>query len=124
MSRGRIITLPKRGEVYLIKFDPTIGAEIRKTRPGLIIQNDLSNQSSPVTIVATISSKFTLPLHPTEVLINSTEGGLTRDSVVLCNQIRTVDKQRLTKRIGKIQSTLMGEVDSALSISLGLRYLS
>jgi len=124
VSRGRIITLPKRGEVYLIKFDPTIGAEIRKTRPGLIIQNDLSNQSSPVTIVATISSKFTLPLHPTEVLINSTEGGLTRDSVVLCNQIRTVDKQRLTKRIGKIQSTLMGEVDSALSISLGLRYLS
>jgi len=124
VSRGRIITLPKRGEVYLIKFDPTIGAEIRKTRPGLIIQNDLSNQSSPVTIVAAISSKFTLPLHPTEVLINSTEGGLTRDSVVLCNQIRTVDKQRLTKRIGKIQSTLMGEVDSALSISLGLRYLS
>ena len=69
---------PKRGDVYLINFDPTIGAEVKKTRPALILQNDIGNRHSPITIVAAITSKFDEPLYPTEVLIPAGEGGLTR----------------------------------------------
>ena len=121
MTEVRNIPAPRRGDVYLLNFDPTLGAGIRKTRPGLVIQNDLSNRSSPVTIVAAISSQFSIPLHPTEVRLDSSEGGLTKASVVLCNQIRSVDRGRLIRRIGKIPAARMELVDSALSISLGLR---
>ncbi len=62
---------PKRGDIYLVNFDPTLGAEIRKTRPALILQNDIANKYSPVTIVAAISSKYDNPLYPTEVLISA-----------------------------------------------------
>ena len=62
---------PRRGDIYLVNFDPTIGAEIRKTLPALVLQNDIANKSSPVTIVAAISSKFADPLYPTEVLISA-----------------------------------------------------
>ena len=73
---------PKRGDIYLVNFDPTVGAEIRKTRPALILQNDIANKSSPVTIVAAITSKFDDPLYPTEVLISvKTRTGLAVDSV-------------------------------------------
>src|SRR5258706_9052564 len=94
---------PKRGEIYLVNLDPSLGAEIKKTRPGLIIQNDIANRSSPLTIVAAITSKFQLPLYPTEVLIKSSEAGFHEDSVVLCNQIRSIDKQRLARRLGKVK---------------------
>ena len=109
-----------RGEIYLVNFDPTIGSEIKKTRPALIIQNDVSNQHSPITIVAAITSKYDEKLYPTEVLIAKNEGGLTQDSVVLLNQIRSIDKQRLVKRIGKIEDTTLKKIDSAIKISLGL----
>ena len=80
---------PKRGDIYLVNFDPTLGAEIRKTRPALILQNDIANKFSPVTIVAAISSRFDDPLYPTEVLISAkARTGLAVDSVVLLNQIR------------------------------------
>ena len=112
---------PKRGDIYLVNFDPTLGAEIRKTRPALILQNDIANKSSPVTIAAAISSKFDDPLYPTEVLIPAGGGtGLSVDSVVLLNQLRTVDKRRLAKRLGKLSSENIEEVDQALRISLGL----
>ena len=80
---------PVRGEVYLVNFDPTLGSEIKKTRPALIIQNDVANRHSPITIVAAITSKFDDSLYPTEVLIAAGEGGLKQDSVVLLNQIRS-----------------------------------
>lgn len=118
------MTRPKRGDIYLLNFDPTIGAEIRKTRPALILQNDIANKFSPVTIVAAISSKFDDPLYPTEVLIPAkAPTGLSLDSVVLLNQIRTVDKKRLIKQLGKLSKTKMEEVDLALRISLGLATL-
>ena len=79
------ITHPRRGEVYLVSLDPTVGAEIRKTRPGLVLQSDIANRSSPITIVAAITSQFGEPLYPTEVLILAREGGLATDSVVLLN---------------------------------------
>ncbi len=112
---------PKRGDIYLVNFDPTLGAEIRKTRPALILQNDIANKYSPVTIVAAISSKFDDPLYPTEVLISAkARTGLAVDSVVLLNQIRTVDKKRLAKQLGTLSSAKMGEVNQALRISVGL----
>src|SRR6266436_1298521 len=76
MAKTTRLISPRRGEVYLVNVDPTIGAEIQKTRPALILQNDIANRHSPITIVAAISSKFDEPLYPTEVLIAAPEGGL------------------------------------------------
>jgi mRNA interferase MazF len=120
MANPRTLTYPKRGQVYLVNFDPTLGAEIKKTRPALILQNDVANHYSPITIVAAISSRFQEPLYPTEVFLAAGDGGLTLDSVVLLNQIRSVDKQRLVKPLGALKPGLMVKVDQALSISLGL----
>lgn len=120
MPRKPKVTNPKRGEVYLVNFDPTIGSEIRKTRPALILQNDVSNRYSPITIVAAISSQFDEPLYPTEVLIAAPEGGLEFDSVALLNQIRSIDKQRLSRRLGTLTPETMEQVDSATLLSLGL----
>jgi mRNA interferase MazF len=120
MQRDSVLNLPKRGEVYLVNFDPTIGAEKRKTRPALALQNDIANRYSPITIVAAITSRFEEPLYPSEVLLASGEGGMNVASVVLLNQIRSVDKQRLIKRLGVLRPLTMEEIDRALSISLGL----
>ena len=87
-----------------------LGAEIRKTRPALILRNDVANHHSPLTIVAAISSKFDDPLYPTEVLIARPEGGLNVDSVVLLNQIRSMDRRRLTKRLGAVRPSTMAKV--------------
>ena len=120
MAAPRHVRDPRRGEVYLVSFDPTLGAEIRKTRPALILQNDIANRASPITIVAAITSRFDEELYPTEVPIRAREGGLSTDSVVLLNQIRSIDKQRLVRRIGKLTSGTMSHVDRALALSLGL----
>jgi mRNA interferase MazF len=106
--------------VYLVAFDPTLGAEIRKTRPALILQNDIANRASPITIVAALSTKFDQELYPTEVLVRPPEGGLDADSVVLLNQIRSVDRRRLTWRLGRLTPQTMRLVDRALVRSLGL----
>jgi mRNA interferase MazF len=120
MAKATRLASPRRGEVYLVNFDPTLGAEIKKTRPALILQNDIANRHSPITIVAAITSQFDEPLYPTEVLIRATEGGLTVDSVVLLNQIRSLDKQRLVRRLGVINPATMERVEQALLISFGL----
>lgn len=114
------VVFPQRGEIYLVNFDPTIGAEIKKTRPALIIQNDIGNQYSPITIVAAISSKFDLPPYPTEVIMEPEDSGLPQTSAVVLNQIRSVDRQRLIKRMGKAGPEIMERVDRAIGISLGL----
>lgn len=112
---------PRRGDIYLVNFAPTLGVEIRKTRPALIVQNDIGNKFSPVTIVAAISSKFDEPLYPMEVLISAKAlTGLAVDSVVLLNQIRTVDKKKLVKQLGTLSAAKMEEVNQALRISLAL----
>lgn len=117
-SRYKLV--PQRGEIFIVDFDPTIGSEIQKKRPALIIQNDISNEYSPVTIVAAISSYGGDELYPTEVLIQKNESGLTVDSVVLLNQIRTIDKKRLSKKIGSIKISTMQKIDQALELSLGI----
>ncbi len=120
MAAKQTIARPLRGEVYLVAFDPTLGAEIRKTRPALILQNNTANRASPITIVAAITTKFDQELYPTEVLVQPPEGGLAADSVVLLNQIRSVDRRRLVRRIGRLMPETMHLVDGALMISLGL----
>ncbi len=109
---------PRRGDVWLVNFDPTLGAEIKKTRPALILQNEVANQHSPITIVAAITS--TPRLTPTRVPVSAAESGLRVDSVVALNQIRSVDHQRLVTHLGSVDSRTMALVDDALRISLGL----
>lgn len=111
---------PKRGEIYLVNFEPTVGAEIRKTRPALVLQNDIANRHSPITIVAAVTSKFDETLYPTEVLVTAPEGGLSADSLILLNQIRSIDKRRLARRLGAISSATMKKVERSLLISLRL----
>lgn len=102
-----------------MNFDPGIGSEIRKTRPCLVIQNNIDNEYSPIVIVAAITSRFGNTLYPTEVFIGASQSGLDRDSVVQLNQIRSIDKQRLMRRVGLLDDTIMSQVNRAILISLG-----
>ncbi len=120
MAKATKVIQPRRGEVYLVSLDPTVGAEIKKTRPAVVVQNDPANRRSPITIVAAVTSQFEEPLYPTEVLVRAPEGGLAADSVVLLNQIRSVDKGRLVRRLGVLKTETMKEVERALLLSLGL----
>jgi mRNA interferase MazF len=115
------MTFPRRGEIYLVAFDPTIGHEIQKTRPAVIIQNDVSNEHSPITIVAAISSQFGTSPRPREVpLAVGGKTGLTVPSAVILNQIRSIDRVRLQRRLGAVDAATMRRVDDAIKISLGL----
>jgi mRNA interferase MazF len=114
------IAFPRRGDIYLVEFDPARGHEIQKTRPALTIQNDIGNQYSPITIVAALTSKFDTPPHPTDVIVDRGQSGLLQKSAVVLNQIRSVDRQRLIRRLGRLDVVTMRRVDHALTISLGL----
>ncbi|MBI4118744.1 MAG: type II toxin-antitoxin system PemK/MazF family toxin [Parcubacteria group bacterium] len=114
------IKIPVRGEIYLVGFDPAFGSEIKKTRPALIVQNNISNKYSPTTIVAAITSVTGGRGYSTNVFLKESQSGLKQDSVVLLNQIKTIDKQRLIKKIGVMDQALMADIDRALEISLGL----
>ena len=114
------ITFPRRGEIYLVNFDPTLGHEIQKTRPAVVVQNNISNQYSPITIVAAISSQFSDPPFPREVIVETAETGLPKRSAVIVNQIRSVDRMRLGKKIGRLSSASMQRVNESLKISLSL----
>ena len=120
MAERRTVAFPKRGEIYFVSFDPTLGAEICKTRPALVLQNNIANRHSPITIVAAITSQLEEPLYPTEVFVPAGEGGLRTNSVVLLNQVRTVDRLRLIQRLGSLKPKTMKRVNQALRISMGL----
>lgn len=112
---------PQRGEIYLTTLDPTIGREIQKTRPTLIIQNDVSNRLTDLTIVAPITSTVRFPLNPVHVLLPAdARTGLAVTSVALLSQIRAIDKVRLVRRLGALDESAMLRVDEAIQISLGL----
>ncbi|HEY3115143.1 MAG TPA: type II toxin-antitoxin system PemK/MazF family toxin [Chloroflexota bacterium] len=118
---GRILargTHPLRGEVYWVNLDPTIGSEIRNTRPALIISNDVGNEYSDRVIVAALTSQGTRRVYPFEVLVRAGEGNLDQTSKVLLDQIRTVDKRRLGNRIGALSDERMSEVARAIRLSL------
>ena len=110
----------KRGDIWLVDLDPTVGHEINKSRPAVIIQNDIGNKYSSTTIVAPVTSQNITPIYPIEVLLTINNSGLKKDSKVLLNQIRTIDKQRLIKKIGKVHEETMPKIDESLKISLGL----
>jgi mRNA interferase MazF len=111
----------RRGEIYLCSFDPTVGHEIKKTRPTVIIQNDIGNRFSPLTIVAAITSAVSPVSYPVEVVIDPTAAnGLEVRSSIRLNQIRTVDRQRMVRRLGMVDPATMVKVDEAIKISLGL----
>ena len=112
---------PKRGEIVLVDLNPAKGAEKKKTRPCLIIQNDVGNKFSPLTIIVVITSQKEIDKkYPTDVWIEKGEGGLEQASIIQCDQIRTIDKRRIVKKIGAVDLSIMKEVERALKISLDL----
>lgn len=110
----------RRGDVWLVSLDPVTGSEQGKTRPVVIIQNDAANEYSSVVIVAAITTAVGSKEYPTEVCVGAPEGGLKKDSVILLNQIRTLDKRRLIEHGGRLSPETMTKLDEALQISLGL----
>ena len=120
MAKDGEVIWPRRGDVYLVDFDPTLGAEIKKTRPVLIVQNDITNQWGALTIVAAITSHPGQEIYPTQVIVEAGEGGLKTKSVIKLEQIRSIDKQRLKHKLGRVNPDTLLAVDRALIISLGL----
>lgn len=109
----------RRGDVWMVDLEPVRGSEEGKVRPALVIQNDIGNEFSPVIIVAAITSGEKA-IYDTEVEIKAPDGGLRKDSLILLNQIRTVDKSRAIRKWGQASAEVMEKVNRALQISLGL----
>ncbi|HBK01990.1 MAG TPA: PemK family transcriptional regulator [Clostridiales bacterium] len=109
----------KRGELYYADLSPVVGSEQGGIRPVLVVQNDVGNKYSPTVIAAAVTSKLDKARLPTHIELSKESFGLTHDSVVLLEQIRTLDKRRLKERIGSLPPNLMKRVDLALMISLG-----
>lgn len=110
----------KRGDVYFADLSPVVGSEQGGTRPVLVIQNDIGNRFSPTVIVAAITAQIQKAKLPTHVEIDAKKYGFERDSVILLEQIRTIDKSRLTDKITRIDLEMMEKVNEAIKISLGL----
>lgn len=110
----------RRGDIYYADLRPVIGSEQGGVRPVLIIQNDVGNKHSPTVICAAITSKMNKAKLPTHVELNTDRCDMIRDSVILMEQLRTIDKQRLKERICHIDENLLKEVDRALMVSLDL----
>ena len=114
------IMIIKRGDIYYADLRPVIGSEQGGIRPVLIIQNDVGNKHSPTVICAAITSKMNKAKLPTHIALAAQGSGLPRDSVILLEQIRTLDKKRLRERMGRVDSAVMEKVDAAIAVSFGL----
>lgn len=110
----------KRGEIFYADLSPVVGSEQGGMRPVLIVQNDVGNRHSPTVIAAAITSQINKAKLPTHIELGAKTYGLSRDSVILLEQIRTIDKKRLRERMGKLDDNLMGRVDNAIAVSFGL----
>lgn len=110
----------KRGDIYYADLSPVIGSEQGGMRPVLIVQNDVGNKYSPTVIAAAITSRKFKANLPTHINVNADECGLPKDSVVLLEQIRTIDKQRLKEKMGNLPDNDMDKINKALSVSFGL----
>jgi len=110
----------RRGEIYFAQLNPVVGSEQGGIRPVVVVQNDIGNQYSPTTIVLAVTSQINKAKLPIHVEIKAEEYGLERDSVILSEQIRTIDKSRLKQRIAVLDEKTMNKVNKALLISLGL----
>ena len=114
------MVIVKRGDIYYADLSPVVGSEQGGIRPVLIIQNDVGNKYSPTVIAAAITSQINKAKMPTHIELAAKDYGLNKDSVILLEQIRTIDNKRLREKIGHLDSTLMATVNDALSISFGL----
>lgn len=114
----------RRGDIFYANLNPVLGSEQGGLRPVLIIQNDIGNTYSPTTIVAAITSKIKRAKLPTHIEISATQYQLEKDSVILLEQLRTIDKQRLKERIARLDEETMEKVNVAIVISLGLKELT
>jgi mRNA interferase MazF len=110
----------QRGEIYFAELNPVQGSEQGGTRPVLIIQNDIGNTYSPTTIVLAITSQLNKARLPTHVEVGAQESGLARDSVILAEQMRTIDKSRLKQKVAALPPTTMQRIESAMAVSIGL----
>lgn len=110
----------KRGDIYYADLSPVVGSEQGGIRPVLIVQNDVGNKYSPTVIAAAITSQQDKSKLPTHISVNANNCGLAKDSVVLLEQVRTLDKQRLKERMGNLSQTDMTKINRALNVSLGL----
>ena len=110
----------RRGDIYYADLSPVVGSEQGGVRPVLIVQNDVGNRFSPTVIAAAITSQRAKANLPTHIMLNAQTTGLAKDSVVLLEQVRTIDKHRLKERMGRLDNTAMTQVNQALSISFGL----
>lgn len=110
----------KRGDIFYADLSPVIGSEQGGVRPVLVLQNDIGNRYSPTVIIVAITSQINKAKLPTHVEIKSSDYGLPKDSVILLEQIRTIDKKRLEEKIGHVKEDIMEKVDEALLVSLGL----
>lgn len=113
-------TSVKRGDIFYADLSPVVGSEQGGVRPVLIIQNDTGNRYSPIVIAAAITSQTGKAKLPTHIELSARDNGLTRDSVVLLEQIRTLDKRRLRERMGKVDNKVMEQIDAAIAVSFGL----
>ncbi len=113
----------RRGDIFYANLNPVLGSEQGGLRPVLIIQNDIGNMYSPTTIIAAITSKIKRAKLPTHIEISATRYRLEKDSVILLEQLRTIDKQRLKERIARLDEETMAKVNDAIIISLGLKEL-
>jgi len=111
----------KRGDIFYADLSPVIGSEQGGIRPVIIVQNDIGNKYSPTVIAAAITSQINKAKLPTHIEISSAEYGLNKDSVILLEQIRTIDKKRLKEKIGHISDELIEKVNDGLNISFGLK---
>ena len=114
----------KRGEIYYADLSPVVGSEQGGIRPVLIVQNDIGNRYSPTVIAAAITSRTTKNDLPTHIFVDASTCGLTRNSIVLLEQMRTLDKRRLRERMGELAPAMMLQIDRAISVSLGLNLSS
>jgi mRNA interferase MazF len=110
----------KRGDIYYADLSPVVGSEQGGIRPVLIVQNNVGNRHSPTVIAAAITSQIGKARLPTHIELSARTYGLSRDSVILLEQVRTIDKKRLKERMGKLDESLMQQVDNALTVSFGL----
>ncbi|MBQ4366061.1 MAG: type II toxin-antitoxin system PemK/MazF family toxin [Clostridia bacterium] len=110
----------KRGDIFFADLRPVVGSEQGGIRPVLIVQNDVGNQFSPTVIAAAITSRTDKTPLPTHILVDAKNSGLQKDSVVLLEQVRTLDKRRLRTRMGALNESDMARIDSAIYVSLGL----
>lgn len=110
----------KKGDIFFADLSPVIGSEQGGVRPVLVVQNDIGNKYSPTVIVAAVTSQINKAKLPTHVEIGALGHGLNKDSVVLLEQLRTIDKKRLKEKIGKVDTDIISEVNEALTISLGM----